>query len=134
MPLIYQLGRIGLAISPVNPDVLYANVEAANAKGGIFRSSDNGVTWERRADYNAGAMYYGDIFPAPADVDRDQPRIEPHAQPSDDDARAAVSNRIRVIQCTAIHSETARRGGRAGDREGAGTAGRAVHAGSGAGK
>src|SRR5437660_87773 len=27
-----QLGRIGLAISPVNPDVLYANVEAANRK------------------------------------------------------------------------------------------------------
>src|SRR5919197_2159540 len=65
-----QLGRIGLAISPVNPDVLYANVEAANAKGGIFRSSDNGVTWERRCDYNAGAMYYGDIFPDPVNVDR----------------------------------------------------------------
>jgi photosystem II stability/assembly factor-like uncharacterized protein len=65
-----QLGRIGLAISPVNPDVLYANVEAANAKGGIFRSSDNGVTWERRTDYNAGAMYYGDIFPDPVEVDR----------------------------------------------------------------
>jgi photosystem II stability/assembly factor-like uncharacterized protein len=65
-----QLGRIGLAISPVNPDVLYANVEAANAKGGIFRSADGGVTWERRCDYNAGAMYYGDIFPDPADVDR----------------------------------------------------------------
>ena len=65
-----QLGRIGLAISPVNPDVLYANVEAANRKGGIFRSSDNGVTWEKRADYNSGAMYYGDIFPDPVNVDR----------------------------------------------------------------
>src|SRR5207244_1270753 len=54
-----QLGRIGLAISPVNPDVLYANVEAANRKGGIFRSSDNGVTWEKRSDYNQGSMYYG---------------------------------------------------------------------------
>ena len=65
-----QLGRIGLAISPVNPDVLYANVEAANAKGGIFRSSDNGVTWEKRADYNQGSMYYGDIFADPVNVDR----------------------------------------------------------------
>jgi photosystem II stability/assembly factor-like uncharacterized protein len=65
-----QLGRIGLAISPVNPDILYANVEAANRKGGIYRSSDNGVTWERRADYNAGAMYYGDVFADPVDVDR----------------------------------------------------------------
>jgi photosystem II stability/assembly factor-like uncharacterized protein len=65
-----QLGRIGLAISPVNPDILYANVEAANRKGGIYRSSDNGVTWEKRADYNAGAMYYGDIYADPANVDR----------------------------------------------------------------
>ena len=65
-----QLGRIGLAISPVNPDILYANVEAANAKGGIFRSSDNGVTWEKRADYNQGSMYYGDIFADPANGDR----------------------------------------------------------------
>jgi photosystem II stability/assembly factor-like uncharacterized protein len=65
-----QLGRIGIAISPVNPDILYANVEAANRKGGIYRSSDNGVTWEKRADYNAGAMYYGDIYADPANVDR----------------------------------------------------------------
>jgi photosystem II stability/assembly factor-like uncharacterized protein len=65
-----QLGRIGLAISPVNPDVLYANVEAANGKGGIFRSSDNGVTWEKRTDYNQGSMYYGDIFTDPVNVDR----------------------------------------------------------------
>jgi photosystem II stability/assembly factor-like uncharacterized protein len=65
-----QLGRIGLAISPVNPDVLYANVEAANNKGGIYRSSDNGVTWEKRSDYNQGSMYYGDVFPDPVSVDR----------------------------------------------------------------
>jgi photosystem II stability/assembly factor-like uncharacterized protein len=65
-----ELGRIGLAISPVNPDVLYANVEAANRHGGIFRSTDNGVTWEKRRDYNSGAMYYGDIFADPQNVDR----------------------------------------------------------------
>ncbi len=65
-----ELGRIGLAISPVNPDVLYANVEAANGKGGIFRSTDNGITWQRRMDYNSGAMYYGDIFADPANADR----------------------------------------------------------------
>jgi len=65
-----QFGRIGLAISPVNPDVLYANLEAANGKGGIFRSTDNGVTWEKRTDYNQGSMYYGDIFADPVSVDR----------------------------------------------------------------
>ena len=66
-----ELGRIGVAISAVNPDVLYAIVESANRRGGIFRSTDNGVTWERRMDYNQGSpMYYGDIFPDPVDVDR----------------------------------------------------------------
>ena len=65
-----ELGRIGLAISPVNPDLVYANVEAANRKGGIYRSSDNGVTWEKRADYNQGSMYYGDIFADPSTADR----------------------------------------------------------------
>jgi photosystem II stability/assembly factor-like uncharacterized protein len=65
-----ELGRIGLAISPANPDVLYANVEAANSKGGLFRSSDNGVTWEKRSDYNQGSMYYGDVYADPVDADR----------------------------------------------------------------
>ena len=65
-----DLGRIQLAISPVNPDVVYADVEAANEKGGIFRSSDGGVTWTKGADFNNGAMYYGDIFADPFDVDR----------------------------------------------------------------
>ena len=65
-----ELGRIGLAMSPVNPDVVYAIVEAANHKGGIYRSSDNGVTWEKRSDYDQGAMYYGAIFADPRDVNR----------------------------------------------------------------
>lgn len=65
-----ELGRIGLAISPKEPDLVYANVEAANRKGGIYRSSDNGVTWEKRSDYNQGSMYYGDIFADPNDPRR----------------------------------------------------------------
>ena len=65
-----ELGRIGLAISPMNPDVVYANVEAANRKGGMYRSSDNGVTWQKMSDYNQGSMYYGDVYADPTDFDR----------------------------------------------------------------
>jgi photosystem II stability/assembly factor-like uncharacterized protein len=65
-----DIGRIGLAISPVNPDVLYATVEAADQKGGVFRSRDNGLTWEKRNDFDSGAMYYSQITADPADVDR----------------------------------------------------------------
>jgi photosystem II stability/assembly factor-like uncharacterized protein len=65
-----ELGRIGLAITPVEPYFVYANVEAAGRKGGIYRSSDNGVTWEKRSDYNQGSMYYGDIFADPVNPQR----------------------------------------------------------------
>ena len=65
-----ELGRIGLAISPVDSNVIYATVEAADRKGGIFRSSDRGGSWERRNEFDAGAMYYARIVADPKDVDR----------------------------------------------------------------
>jgi photosystem II stability/assembly factor-like uncharacterized protein len=65
-----EMGRIGLAVSPANPDVLYATIEAANKQGGIFRSQDRGATWEKRNDFDSTAMYYGQIICDPKNVDR----------------------------------------------------------------
>ena len=65
-----DMGRIGLAVSPVDPNILYATIEAANKKGGVFRSTDKGATWEKRNDFDAGAMYYGQIIPDPKNVDK----------------------------------------------------------------
>ncbi|HEY6246102.1 MAG TPA: hypothetical protein VIX17_19285 [Pyrinomonadaceae bacterium] len=65
-----DLGRIGIAISPVDSNVIYAIVEAADRKGGIFRSSDRGGSWERRNEFDVGAMYYARIVADPKDVDR----------------------------------------------------------------
>ena len=65
-----DMGRIGLAISPADPSVVYAAVEAADGKGGIFRSTDKGANWERRNEFDAGAMYYARIVPDPKNVDR----------------------------------------------------------------
>ena len=65
-----DLGRIGLAVAPTNPNVIYASVEAAEHKGGIFRSTDRGATWERRNEYDLGAMYYATIFVDPKNEDR----------------------------------------------------------------
>lgn len=71
LPTTEDIGRIGLAISPRNPDVVYAVVEAANGRGGFYRSRDNGVNWERMSSYNPGPpMYYSEIFADPHDVDR----------------------------------------------------------------
>jgi len=38
------LGKMGIAVSPVNPNRLYALIE--NNKGGLFRSNDAGEHWE----------------------------------------------------------------------------------------
>jgi photosystem II stability/assembly factor-like uncharacterized protein len=65
-----EMGRIGIAISPVDPNVLYATIEAADRKGGIFRSQDRGGSWEKRNDFDAGAMYYARIVADPKDVER----------------------------------------------------------------
>lgn len=65
-----ELGRIGLAISPVDSNVIYATVEAADRRGGIFRSGDRGGSWERRNEYDQTAMYYSRIVADPKDVDR----------------------------------------------------------------
>lgn len=66
-----DLGRIVLAISPVNPDVLYAIIEAQYDNGGFFRSTDRGASWEKRSDHIARSpQYYMEIVPDPQDVDR----------------------------------------------------------------
>lgn len=65
-----DLGRIGIAISPVDPDVLFATVEAEDDKGGIFRSTDRGETWEKRNPHVETQMYYGRMICDPFSVDR----------------------------------------------------------------
>jgi len=65
-----DVGRIGLALSPVNPDVLFAIVEAAPGRGGFFRSTDRGVSWEKRSSYHSSGNYYQEIVCDPVDIDR----------------------------------------------------------------
>ncbi len=90
------LGRIGLAISPKNPKILYAEIENANKPslsaderwkevlagkssegmidGEIYRSADAGATWtkvspEKRSIGGNPGYYYGQIIVDPNDPD-----------------------------------------------------------------
>lgn len=61
-------GRIGLAIAPSDPQVVYAVIE--QREGGVFRSGDGGTTWTRQNPLNERGNYYGQIRVDPTTPDR----------------------------------------------------------------
>lgn len=60
------LGRIGVAVSPVNPNRVWAIIETAEeTKGGVYRSDDAGETWQRvnrEHKLRQRAWYYNNIY------------------------------------------------------------------------
>ncbi|MEQ3652635.1 MAG: glycosyl hydrolase [Glaciecola sp.] len=67
-----NMGKIGLAISPQNPDVLYAAIELERRKGGVYRSSDRGSHWELMSDTVSGGTgphYYQELYASPHKFD-----------------------------------------------------------------
>lgn len=64
-------GRIGLDISPVNPEIVYAIVEAAGDQSGFYRSSNRGESWRRMSNSVSGSpQYYQEIVACPHKLDR----------------------------------------------------------------
>ena len=64
------MGRIGVRVSPANPQRVYALIEAD--EGGAFRSDNGGDTWVRTNSHNdirQRAWYYTHIFADPKNVD-----------------------------------------------------------------
>ncbi len=65
-----SVGRIGLAISPANPDILYALVQAKEGSG-LYKSSDRGISWAKQSAYNpAYPFYMQKIIADPKDENR----------------------------------------------------------------
>lgn len=63
-----EMGKIGLAISPINPDVVYAAIELNRRKGAVYRSADRGASWVKGADAVAGGTgphYYQELYASP---------------------------------------------------------------------
>jgi len=65
-----DIGGMGLAISPVNPDILYIIMEAAGESGGFYRSSNRGASWEKMSSHKESGQYYNEIVCDPKDVDK----------------------------------------------------------------
>ena len=65
-----DIGGMGIAVSPVNPDVLYLIMEAQGDAGGFFRSVNRGASWEKMSSYHSTGQYYNKIICDPKDVNR----------------------------------------------------------------
>jgi photosystem II stability/assembly factor-like uncharacterized protein len=64
-----DIGKIGLAVSAANPELVYATVEAIEKERGFYRSSDQGESWEKRSEYISGGTgphYYQEIYASPS--------------------------------------------------------------------
>lgn len=65
-----DVGRIGIALSPANPDIIYAVIELPENKSGFYRSSDMGESWEKRSDKGTTSpQYYNEVYADPIDPD-----------------------------------------------------------------
>ncbi|WP_275314860.1 WD40/YVTN/BNR-like repeat-containing protein [Tenacibaculum bernardetii] len=66
-----ELGRIGVAIAPNNPDVIYALVEAK--KNALYKSEDGGFKWKKINDkpgIGNRPFYYSEIYVDPQNENR----------------------------------------------------------------
>lgn len=64
------MGKIGLGVSPANPDRVYANIEAD--EGGLYRSDDAGKSFRKMSEdrvVRARAWYYTVVTPDPKSAD-----------------------------------------------------------------
>ena len=63
-------GGMGIAVSPVNPNVVYLIIEAAEDKGGFYRSTDKGESWTKMSKHSESGQYYNEIYCDSKDVDK----------------------------------------------------------------
>ncbi|MBQ4914588.1 glycosyl hydrolase [Maribacter sp. MMG018] len=67
-----DMGKIGLGVTPADPNLVYATIEAENSEKGFYRSMDMGESWERRNSYISGGTgphYYQEIEVSNTDPD-----------------------------------------------------------------
>lgn len=66
------IGKIGVSVSPADPNRVYAIIEH-DTLGGVYASNDGGKSWERRndsRDLRQRAFYYSRIVADPKDKER----------------------------------------------------------------
>jgi photosystem II stability/assembly factor-like uncharacterized protein len=99
-----DLGRIGLAISNINPDYIFATIEASDEDGGFYRSTNRGESWEKRSNtFSGSAQYYSEIVCDPKNIDRIY-FLDTYFKVSDDGGKTfrSVGNKSRHVDDHAV--------------------------------
>lgn len=68
-----DMGKIGLAVTPADPTILYATIEAEEDDRGFYRSTNRGESWVKQNKYISGGTgphYYQEIFASPTNSNR----------------------------------------------------------------
>lgn len=63
-----NMGKIGLAISPQKPDIVYAAITLDRTTGGVYKSENRGSSWEKMSNTVAGGTgphYYQELYASP---------------------------------------------------------------------
>ena len=60
-----DVGRISLAVSPVETDWVYALIEAEGNAGGLYASTNRGASFEKRSGHFTAGNYYQELFADP---------------------------------------------------------------------
>ncbi|MBO3698092.1 sialidase family protein [Roseivirga sp. E12] len=67
-----DMGKIGLAVTPANPDLVYATIESDNRNKGFYKSTNKGESWAKQNSYTSGGTgphYYQEIEASPQNPD-----------------------------------------------------------------
>ncbi|MFM7637523.1 MAG: WD40/YVTN/BNR-like repeat-containing protein, partial [Crocinitomicaceae bacterium] len=57
-----DMGRVGIAVAPSDPNYMYAIVEARYGKAGVYLSTNKGESWSKQGDFNTSGNYYQEIM------------------------------------------------------------------------
>lgn len=67
-----DMGKIGLAVTPADPNRVYATIEASSHEKGCYLSRDKGESWEKGSSYTSGGTgphYYQELEASPVNPD-----------------------------------------------------------------
>ncbi|MDF1697319.1 MAG: glycosyl hydrolase, partial [Saprospiraceae bacterium] len=67
-----DMGKIGLGVTPSNPNLVYATIESDGKNKGFYKSINKGESWKKQNEYTSGGTgphYYQEIEVSPTDPD-----------------------------------------------------------------